>query len=66
MTRAGEKLALLFVLGALLLNYPILAIFNRGTTLGGIPVLYIYLFVIWTVGIAAVFVLVHRRRDDGG
>lgn len=64
MRRVGEKLALLLLAGALLLNFPVLAIFNRAATLGGVPVLYLYLFGLWTVGIAAVFVLARRRWDD--
>ena len=61
--RTTEKLTLLFVLGALLLNYPVLAIFNRAETLAGMPVLYLYLFGLWAVGIAAVVVLARSRWD---
>ena len=63
MRHTTEKLALLFVLGALLLNYPVLAIFNRAETLTGMPVLYLYLFGLWCMGIAAVFVLARSRWD---
>lgn len=63
MRHTTEKLALLFVLGALLLNYPVLAIFNRAETLTGMPVLYLYLFGLWCLGIAAVFVLARSRWD---
>jgi hypothetical protein len=63
MKTVGEKLTLLFVLGALLLNVPVLAIFNRAATLGGVPVLYLYLFGVWAVGIAAVYVLARRRWE---
>jgi hypothetical protein len=59
--RAGEHLALLFLLGILLVNFPVLAIFHQPMTLGGIPVLYLYLFGVWAAGIVAVFVLAHRR-----
>jgi hypothetical protein len=58
---AGERLVLLFLLGALLINFPILGIFNQATTFAGIPVLYLYLFGVWTAGIVVVFALVHRR-----
>ncbi len=60
----AEKLALLFVLGALLLNFPVLAIFNRAMTVAGIPVLYVYLFGIWCAGIVVVFVLARSRESD--
>ncbi len=58
---AGERLVLLFLFGALLVNFPVLAIFNRSATLGGIPLLYLYLFGLWAAGIVAVLVLVRRR-----
>jgi hypothetical protein len=58
---AGERLVLLFLLGALLINFPVLAIFNRSTMIGGIPLLYLYLFGVWGAGIVAVFVLARRR-----
>jgi hypothetical protein len=60
MKSLGGKLVLLFVTGALLLNFPVLAIFNRGATLGGVPVLYLYLFGLWVAAIAAVFVLARK------
>lgn len=64
MKGVGERLAALFILAALALNFPVLAIFNRGSTWGGIPVLYLYLFGIWTVAIVAVIGLAHRPWDD--
>ena len=59
--RTGERLGLLFLLGILLINFPILAIFHRAQTFVGIPILYLYLFGVWTAGILAVFVLVRRQ-----
>jgi len=60
----GAKLVLLFVLGGFVLNFPVLAIFNRGVTLAGIPVFYLYLFGVWVAGIAAVWVLARVRWED--
>jgi hypothetical protein len=60
----GAKLVFLFVLGAFVLNFPVLAIFNRSATLAGIPVLYLYLFGIWVACIAAVWVLARTRWED--
>jgi hypothetical protein len=62
--RVGEKLTLLFVAGALLLNFPLLAVFNRATTVGGIPVLYLYLFGAWIAGIAVIAALARRPWED--
>ena len=64
MKAAGGKLVFLFILGALVLNFPILAIFNRGAALGGIPVLYLYLFGVWVAGIVAVWALARRHWED--
>jgi hypothetical protein len=64
MSSAGGKLVLLFVVGALLLSFPVLAIFNRPLMLAGIPILYLYLFGLWVAGIAAVFLLARSPWDD--
>lgn len=64
MRRAGEKLLLLFALGVLLLNFPVLAIANQPAIIAGVPVLYLYLFGLWLVGIVAVAVLARTRWDD--
>ena len=58
--RLGERLGLLFLLGVLLINFPVLAIFHQAQTFAGIPVLYLYLFGVWTAGIVGVFFLVRR------
>jgi hypothetical protein len=63
-TRLTDKLALLFAAGAVALNFPVLAIFNREFTLGGIPILYLYLFGVWLAVIAAVWA-VARNQGDG-
>jgi hypothetical protein len=59
----SAKLALLLGLGVLLLNFPVLAIFNRAAVVLGVPVLYVYLFAVWAVGIVAVFLLARRPWD---
>ncbi|MBL0144083.1 MAG: hypothetical protein IPP91_18765 [Betaproteobacteria bacterium] len=48
----------LFLLGCLLFNYPILALFNVGATAAGVPVLYVYLFAAWGFTIAAAAVAI--------
>lgn len=42
-----QRLIALFVLGIVLFNVPFLNLFNHGTTMAGIPVLFIFLFVAW-------------------
>lgn len=58
--RADGRLGLLFLLGALLINFPMLAIANQPAMLAGIPVLFLYLFGVWAVGIVAVYWIVRR------
>ena len=43
----GARLIALFLLGLLFFNYPIIALFNRPTTLFGFPLLYLWLFAGW-------------------
>lgn len=47
----------LFLLGCVLFNYPILTLFNRRTTLFGIPLLYLYLFIVWATIIVAIMLI---------
>ncbi len=48
----GQRFVALCMLGLLLFNYPILALFNVPGTVFGVPVLYAYIFVVWAVLIA--------------
>ena len=48
----GQRFVALCMLGLLLFNYPILALFNVPGTVFGVPVLYAYIFVAWAVLIA--------------
>jgi hypothetical protein len=44
-----------FALGLLLTNYPLLQIFNQPLSLGGIPLMLVYLLGIWLLGIFVLF-----------
>ena len=59
-SRKGERLVGLFLLGCLLFNFPLLALFNVRATVFGIPLLYAYLFAAWTLLIALVAVIMER------
>jgi hypothetical protein len=43
----GQRLVALSMLGFLLFNYPLLALFSDHGFVFGIPVLYAYIFVSW-------------------
>ncbi|NMF87312.1 hypothetical protein [Aromatoleum petrolei] len=54
------RLAAVFVLGILLFNYPLMALFNHPTLVVGIPVLYVYTFAAWVLLIALLILLIER------
>lgn len=58
-----QRLAAIFLLGCLLFNYPLLALFNKTATVSGIPVLYAYIFLAWLGFIVLVAFVVERRQD---
>lgn len=51
----------LFLLGCVWFNYPILTLFNQRVALFGIPLLYLYLFMAWTVIIVAIMLITRGR-----
>jgi len=61
-TMKGPRLVAVFLLGVLLFNYPLLALFNRTVLVFGVPLLYAYIFVAWAllIGLAAL-VVEHSR-----
>ncbi len=58
----GERLIAVFLLGVLLFNYPVLAVFYGGGDLLGVPVVYAYIFSAWACVIALLALVVERRR----
>jgi len=50
--RKGHRFVALCMLGLLLFNYPILALFNVTGTVFGVPLLYAYIFIAWAALIA--------------
>jgi len=61
-SRKGQQLVGLFLLGCLLFNYPLLALFNVRATVFGIPLLYAYLFAAWALLIALVAFIMERKE----
>ena len=45
--RRRERLVVLALAGVLALNYPLLELFNDARLVLGIPLLYLYLFLVW-------------------
>jgi len=56
----GQQLVGVFLLGMLLFNYPLLALFNRVASIFGVPLLYAYLFASWALVIGLLALVVER------
>lgn len=56
-----QRLVALFVLGGLLFNYPLLALFNRPVMLGSVPLLYVYVFAAWAVLIGLLALVIEKK-----
>jgi hypothetical protein len=61
--RSGERAALVaFLIGLLLLSYPLVNVANSPTLVLGIPMLYLYLFALWLVGIGIAWLISRGSR----
>jgi hypothetical protein len=67
-SKLNKRLVALFLLGCVLFNYPILALFKLKTQIFGLPLLYVYVFGIWCLLIAltalATMFRSHEHKDD--
>lgn len=58
---SGQRLIAVFLGGVLLINYPLLSLFDRPQPdVGGVPLLYFYVFAIWMVLIALMAWIIER------
>jgi hypothetical protein len=66
----NKRLVALFLLGCVLLNYPILSLFNLEILIFGLPLLCVYLFGVWflLISLTALVTLFRSRKrpDDFG
>ena len=58
----GSRLIAIFLLGCVLLNYPLLPLFGGDVTIFGMPLLYAYIFAVWA-GLIILMALVIERSD---
>jgi hypothetical protein len=57
-----QRLVAIFAAGCVALTYPILALFDRAELVAGIPLAYAYVFCVWAALIAAIALVIERRR----
>ncbi|HEY80612.1 MAG TPA: hypothetical protein EYP25_11645 [Anaerolineae bacterium] len=58
----GQRLAALAFITALLLNYPLISLFNADRMILGAPVLHVYLFSVWLTFIGLMAFFIERRE----
>ena len=59
----GERLVALFLLAVLLLNPPLLLIFDSTNSVAQVPTLYLYLFVVWAFLISLLAIVTEFTPD---
>ena len=59
----AQRLVALFLAGGLLFNFPLLALWDRETTLLGIPLFPAALFMLWAALIALLGLIVERDES---
>lgn len=59
----NSRLIIVFVVFLVLLNYPMLGIFDRPDTTADTPLLYFYLFFIWLLLIVVVGLIVRNKKQ---
>ncbi len=60
----NERLIVMFIIGVIALNYPLLSLFSKVKLMFGIPVLYLYLFVFWIIFIVCIAVIVEKTKSQ--
>ena len=69
-SKINKRLVALFLLGCVLLNFPILSLVNPEILIFGLPLLYVYIFSIWCllISLTVLATLFHSREraDDSG
>ncbi|GAA3972622.1 hypothetical protein [Hymenobacter antarcticus] len=62
-SRRSQRLLFLAGLFGLLLNFPLLAVFDHDGRVGGVPVLYLYMLLTWILLVGLTAWLVRRTNE---
>ncbi len=57
-----QKIIGIFILFAILLNFPFIGIFSKAGRIWGLPTLYAYIFSMWFLLIALMYWMVERKK----
>jgi len=58
--RTAERLVALLILGVTLLNFPLLVVLHGRGLVAGVPVLFVYLFLVWAALVGATALVLRR------
>ena len=61
-TITSQRLIVIFVIGCLLLNYPLVSIVNKSRLLAGIPLLFIFIFGVWLLLILLTAIVLRQKE----
>lgn len=59
----SQRLVAAFLLGCALFNYPLLSLFNRDSSIAGLPLLFVFLMGSW-LGLIALMAWIAEQRQD--
>lgn len=65
MSKAAPRYILTALLLLLLVNFPLLSVANRPVFVGGIPLLYLYIALVWVLAIILLFSITKRFQQRG-
>lgn len=58
--RQNERLVVILIIGVIALNYPLIFLFSKVRLLFGIPILYLYIFTIWSLLIVCIALILEK------
>ncbi len=59
---SNQKLIFLSILLLALLSYPLISLANKAQLLFGIPMLYLYIFIVWIIVIIILYRIVEKKQ----
>jgi uncharacterized membrane protein len=59
-----QKLIFISILFLILFNFPMLSIFNVEGSVNGIPTMYMYVFLVWTLFIVIIFSVLRKEGKE--
>jgi predicted permease len=63
-THKDQKLLIISCLFLVLFTFPVLSIFNSESSIKGIPVLYLYIFIVWILFIIIIFRVIKKESKE--